>query len=173
MKAYFSYTWTQSYVREIDGVGALTDGRTIGLIPEHRMTWGVDVYPLARVGEPFDGLRAGFHGTFTGDQHPQSYESVSQTTLNATGGAGHRIKAYTVWDFILSWHWRSQEIYFKVNNVFDEKYYSRAVSATSFGTAIQPSGTFTFVTPGAPREYLFGYRYEFDSIPETLSGLFA
>ena len=102
----------------------------------------------------------GLNSVFTGEQHPTSYESASQAELNATGGAGHIIKPYTVWDFILSYGWKGIEAYFKINNIFDEQYYSRAISATSFGTAIQPAGTFTFVNPGAPREYLLGAKWE-------------
>ncbi len=157
---YGSYTWTQATVRETDGGGALIDGRALGQIPEHRLTMGGDARPLKRLGSPYDGLRVGMHGVFTGKQHPTSFESASQATLNATGGAGHTIKSYTVWDFILSYRWKTYEIYFKVNNVFNDRYYSRAVSATSFGTAIYPFGTHNFVNPGAPREYFFGAAWE-------------
>lgn len=162
IKAYASYTWTEAYVRETNATGSLIDGRSLGLVPEDRWTLGFTSHPLQRLGEGWDGVKVGLHGTFTGKQHPQSYESASQTTLNATGGAGHIIKPYSVWDLILSYEHKGLELYFKVNNLFDEKYYSRSVSATSFGTAIQPAGTFSFVNPGAPREFLFGARWEFD-----------
>ncbi len=159
---YGSYTWTQSYIREVDNnYNNTVDGRSLGLIPANRFTLGGNLYPLKRLGTPYDGLRIGMNGIFTGRQHPASYESTDQATLNATGGAGHWIKAYSVWDFILSFNWRGKEIYFKVNNIFDEKYYSRAVNATSWGTSIYPAGTYTFVNPGAGREFLLGAKWEF------------
>ncbi|MDD5218920.1 MAG: TonB-dependent receptor, partial [Candidatus Omnitrophica bacterium] len=160
INCYGSYTWTQAWTLETNADGTLPDGRSLGQVPENRATFGALVYPLKRLGEPFDGLRFAINGICTGRQHPTSYESAAQNILDATGGAGHFIKAYTVWNTMVSYVWRKQEIYFKINNVFDQKYYSRAVSATSFGTAIYPAGTYTFVDPGAPREYLFGLRYE-------------
>ncbi|MCM8775049.1 MAG: TonB-dependent receptor [Candidatus Omnitrophica bacterium] len=160
-----SYTLTKAYVRETDPTENLVDERPLGLIPAHRFTMGATVKPLARLAEPFNGLRISFLGTYTGRQHPVSYESTTQAMLDATGGAGHLIKGYSVWDFVLSYIWRQKEIYFKITNVFDEKYYSWAVDATVFpagwgGSTVLPAGTYTFVNPGAPREYRFGVRYE-------------
>lgn len=161
VKFYGTYTATKAYVRETDGAGAVVDGRTIGQVPEHRFTLGIDLWPLKRWDEIFQGFHVGLRGFFTGGQRPTGYESATQATLNATGGAGHWIKPYTVWDLMVSYEWRGKEIYFKINNLFDEKYYSRAISATSFGTAIYPPGTFTFVNPGAYREFVLGARWEF------------
>ncbi|HXV28333.1 MAG TPA: TonB-dependent receptor, partial [bacterium] len=161
MEIYGTYTWTLAYVRETDAGGSLADGRALGQIPENRFTLGTNIRPLKRLGEPFDGLRVGLYGIFTGRQHPAAFESTSQATLDATGGAGHFIKAYSVWDFILSYEWREKEIYLKVNNIFDEQYYSRAISATSFGTSIYPFGTYTFVNPAPPREFIIGTKWEF------------
>ncbi len=156
-----TYTWTRAYVRETDGAGSIVDGRTLGQIPEHRFTLGADLRPLKRLGEFGEGFRIGLHGFFTGSQHPSSYESAGQALLNATGGAGRRIKPYSVWNLTLSYEWKGMEVYFKINNLFDEKYYSRAVSATSFGTVIYPAGNFAFVNPGASREYVLGMDWEF------------
>ena len=160
VKLYGSYAWTKAYVRETTAGSSIVDGRGLGQVPQSRMTWGVITQPLKDLGEPWDGLKLSLVGQYTGKQHTQSFESLSQATLNSTGGAGHIIKSYTLWDLALSYAWKDKEIYFKVNNVFDNKYYSRAVAATSFGTALVPFGTFTFVTPGAPREIQFGMRYE-------------
>ncbi len=162
MKLYGSYTWMEAYVRETTSSNSPVDGRSLGQIPENRFTLGSILTPLARFRSPYNGFKMSLRGVFTGRQHPQSYESASQSTLNATGGAGHFIKGYSVWDFILSYEWHAKMIYFKINNVFDEKYYSRAVNATSFGTAIYPAGTYTFVDPGAPREYSIGIKWEFE-----------
>ena len=119
------------------------------------------VHPLKRLGEPYDGLRFGLNGTFTGQQHPSNYESSSQAVLNSTGKAGHWIPAYTVWDFIVAYAWRQKEIYFKINNLLNEQYYSRAFSGTSFGTSIYPAGNYTWVNPGASREFVIGCKWEF------------
>ncbi len=159
---YGSYAWLIAYVRETSSTGSPVDGRTLGQIPEDRFTLGGEVQPLKRLGEPFDGFKFGLDGIFTGRQHPGSYQSASQATLNATGGAGHYIKPYAVFNFKASYNWREKEIYFKINNLFDEHYYSRAVNATSFGTAIYPAGTYTFVDPGAPRELILGSRWQFE-----------
>jgi outer membrane receptor protein involved in Fe transport len=162
---YASHTWTLAYVRETFSGGPFdsppVDGRGLGQIPENRFTLGANIQPLKRFGEPYEGLRVGMNGVFTGRQHPTSYESADPSTLDAVGGTGYFIKPYSVWNFILSYKWRGKEVYFKINNVFDEKYYSRAISATSFGTSIYPFGTYTFVNPGAPREYVVGAKWEF------------
>ncbi len=161
VKAYFGYTFTKAFVRETDGAEALKDGRALGQIPENRFVQGITVTPLSRLGERYKGLKIGLYGTVTGRQHPTNYETSDQATLDAAGGAAHFIKLYSVWDFLLSYDWRGKEIYFKVNNVFDEKYYSRAISQASWGTAIYPAGTYTFVNPGAPREFVIGCQWEF------------
>ncbi|MFH0984382.1 MAG: TonB-dependent receptor [Candidatus Omnitrophota bacterium] len=161
VKLYGSYTFTKAFVRETDGAESLKDGRALGQVPENRFTTGITVTPLARLGENYKGLKAGLYGTITGQQHPTSYETATQATLNTTGGAGHWIKPYSVWDLILSYDWRGKQVYLKVNNVFNEKYYSRAINATSFGTAIYPAGTYTFVDPGASREFVIGTKWEF------------
>lgn len=160
---YGSHTWMKAYVREINENvfgGAFVDGRSLGQIPENRITTGFFITPFARQDEILAGLRIGMAGVWTGKQHPLGYESTDQSTLDATGGAGHIIKSYSVWDFILSYTIRRQEVYFKITNVFGNKYYSRALSADTFGTAIQPAGTYTFVVPGAPREFQLGVRWE-------------
>ncbi len=165
---YGSYTWTKAYVREINRAGTLRDGASLGQIPEHRFTMGVNSRPLKRLGKPFEGLRVGMNGVFTGKQHPVSFESVAQATLNATNGFGHIIKPYSVWDFIVAYDWKGSEVYFKINNVFDEEYYSRSVNATVFGfgggSNLLPPGSFNFVNPGAPREFILGSRWEFDTL---------
>ena len=161
LKLYASYTWMRAYVREPDGAGTLAEGRSLGQIPENRFTLGGTACPFKNWGEPYEGLKVGMFGTVTGRQHPTNYETATQTTLNAVGGAGYFIKPYSVWDFLLSYDWHGKEIYFKVNNVFDEKYYSRAISQASSGTAIYPAGTYTFVDPGAPREFVIGCKWEF------------
>lgn len=161
VKMYFGYTFTKAFVRETDGAEALKDGRALGQVPESRFVQGITVTPLSRLGEGFKGFKMGLYGTVTGRQHPTNYETSDQATLDAAGGAGHFIKLYSVWDFLLSYDWRGKEIYFKVNNVFDEKYYSRAISQASWGTAIYPAGTYTFVNPGASREFVIGCKWEF------------
>lgn len=161
LKMYGSYTWMRAYVRETGTNGTPFDGRELGQIPENRFTFGSSVTPLARLGEPFDGFKMSLQGVFTGRQHPEGYQNASQATLNTTGGAGHMIKHYTVFDFMMSYTWREKIVYFKINNLFDEKYYTRAVNSTSFGTALYPAGTFTFVNPGAPREFVIGSKWAF------------
>jgi outer membrane receptor for Fe3+-dicitrate len=142
-------------------VPSLVDERSLGQIPEHRLTFGTVIAPLQRLGENFEGFEVGLHGVFTGKQHPTSFESTPEATFAATGGAGYTIKSYSVWDFIVSYKWRNQKIYFKINNLFDNKYYSRSINATSFGGGLAPAGTFNFVNPGAPREYIVGTTWEF------------
>lgn len=121
---------------------------------------GGDYKPFIRRNDFLKGIRIGMYGTFTSSQPVTNYESTTDL-LNTTSGAGHRIKPYTIWDAILSYNWKGKEVYFKVNNLFDEFYYSRAIDASSFGTNIYPSGDYTFVTPGAPREFILGMKWEF------------
>jgi outer membrane cobalamin receptor len=159
LSLYGSYTLTEAYVHN-DGSSGLVKGRSLGQVPESRFTLGGTLTPLKRFGTPYDGLRLGLNGVFTGKQHPASYQNASEAVLNATGGAGHWIKDYSVWNFMTSYVWRDQEIYFKINNLFAEKYYSRAYSGTSWGTSTYPAGTYTWVDPGAPREFVLGMRWE-------------
>jgi len=161
VKLYGGYTFTKAWVRETDGAQSLKDGRALGQVPENRFVAGMTISPLLSWGENYKGFKAGLYGTITGRQHPSGYETASQALLNATGGAGHWIKVYSVWDAILSYDWHGKEIYIKVNNVFNEKYYSRAINGTSFGTAIYSAGNYTWVDPGAPREFVIGCKWEF------------
>ena len=155
---YSSYTWTSARVRSTSGAGGPVDGRALGQVPANRMTYGATIVPFKRLGAPFDGLRFSMDGVFTGRQHPQSYESTSEANLMATG---YWIKSFSIWNLKLSYELKGMQIYFKVNNLFDEKYFSRAISAQSFGTAIYPAGRYLFVNRGAPREFVWGTKYEF------------
>ncbi len=160
-----TYTLTHAYVREtnVDAFGGqIYDGRDLGQVPQNRMTWGTEVNPLIRLGEPFAGLKFRVDGNFTGQQHPQGFESTPQSYLDATGGAGHVIKSFTLWNFLASYTFKKQEIYFKINNMFDNKYYSRAVVSEIFAPGTYPAGIDTFVNSGAPREYLMGMRWEIE-----------
>jgi len=161
VKFYGSYTWTVAYVHSNGGSSDFMQGRALGQIPANRVTLGVDVCPLKRLGDPYDGLKMGLNGVFTGKQHPAEYEKSSQAVLDATGKEGHWIPSYSVWDFTTSYLWRGKEIYFKINNLFDERYYSRSYSGTSSGSVIYPAGTYTWVTPGAGREFVLGMKWEF------------
>lgn len=156
-----SYTFTEAYIRETTAGASVVDGRALGQIPMHRASVGAMLYPLRSLGETYAGFRFGMAGTYTGQQQTQSFESAGQALLDSTGSAGHVIKSYTLWNFLIAYAWREKEIYFKINNLFDNQYYSRAVAATSFGSAIYPAGDYVFVNPGAPREYVGGVRYEF------------
>jgi outer membrane receptor protein involved in Fe transport len=161
VKLYGSYTWMTAFVHSNGGTSSLVQGRSLGQVPANRFTLGGIATPLKRLGTPFDGFKLGLNGEFTGKQHPSSYESASQATLNATGGAGHWIKAYSVWNFITSFEWKKKEIYLKINNIFNERYYSRAYSGSSTGSVIYPAGTYTWVNPGARREFVLGTKWEF------------
>ncbi|HNV85845.1 MAG TPA: TonB-dependent receptor [Candidatus Omnitrophota bacterium] len=158
VKVYGSYTWMKAYVRETDADGVPYDGRALGQVPENRFTMGASAVPFQRFGFPLDGFRISMDGTFTGRQHPQSYESTDEANLDATG---YWIKPYIVWNMMLSYEWRKKIFYFKVNNLFDESYYSRAIAAQSWGTSIAPAGRYLFVNPGAPREFVLGMKWEF------------
>lgn len=158
---YGTFSWVEAFVRETDRDGSLKDGRSIGLVPMQRYTAGVILHPLARLGSPYDGFSVSFTGAYTGRQHVQSYQTASQANLNA---GGHVIKPYTVWNFLTSFKWKGKRIYFKINNLFGEKYFSRAVIASNSAftpSNITPPGTHLFVNPGAPREYLLGATWEF------------
>jgi iron complex outermembrane receptor protein len=161
VKLYGSYTWTTAYVKSNGGTSGFSEGRALGLIPANRFTLGGTACPFKRWGEPFDGLKLGLNGTFTGQQHPSNYETSSEATLNAAGKTGYWMPGYTVWNFIVSYVWKEKEIYFKINNLFDERYYSRSLSGKSYGTKIYPPGNYTWVNPGAPREFVLGTKWEF------------
>ncbi len=161
VKLYGSYTWMTAFVHSNGGTSSLVQGRSLGQVPANRFTLGGIATPLKRLGTPFDGLKLGLNGEFTGKQHPSSYESSSQATLDATGGAGHWIKAYSVWNFITSFEWKKKEIYLKINNIFNERYYSRAYAGSSWGSSLYPFGDYVWVNPGARREFVLGTKWEF------------
>jgi outer membrane receptor protein involved in Fe transport len=160
---YGSYTWTKAYIRETDDDGVPFDGRALGLIPKHRFTFGATLRPLYQHGSPWDQIRLNLNGTYTGEQFIQDFESTGQGLLDS---AGSTIDAYMIWDGTLSFEWKGKQIYLKVNNIFDNKYYSRAVAATAFAgfnPSITPAGNHLFVNPGARREFLVGAHWEFGS----------
>ncbi len=169
LAAYGTYTLTRAIVRESDADADTSSApfanRFIGQVPENRWTLGLDTQPLKRFGSPYDGFRILLNAIFVGRQHVQSFESTGTSfvtgnnLLNQLGGV---IRPYNVWDLKLSYEWRSKEIFFKINNLFDQRYYPRAVISSTFGTASTPvAGDYLFVTPGAPREFIIGVRYEF------------
>lgn len=158
--AYSSYTWVRAYIRETGGDGVPFDGRDLGLIPRHRITMGFALRPLYRLGTVFEGFRISIDGIYTGRQFIQSHESQSQALMDV---AGETIDPYLIWSGMMSFEWKGYQIYFKINNLFDRKYYSRAVAATNFGSNITPTGSHLFVNPGAPREFLMGVKWEFGS----------
>lgn len=155
---YYSYSWTSARVRETDADGVPFNNRPLGQVPAHRMTFGATIAPFKKLGEWFEGFKASMDGVYVSKQHPQSYESTSQALLNSTG---HWIKSYLLWNFRVSYELKGLRFYFKINNIFDEKYFSRAIAATSFGTAIYPAGNYLFVNRGAPREYVWGMDWKF------------
>lgn len=161
LNLFGTYTWMQAWNRNTNPSGSIPDGRSLGQIPENRASWGFTAKPLARLETPFSKLRLDLSGSYTGKQHPQAYETTSQATLDALGEPGHWLKSFTVWDFQMALPMKNWELYFQVKNLFDHDYYSRAVGATSFGTAIYPAGTFTFVNPGAPRAFYLGCAWQF------------
>ncbi len=132
--------------------------RFLGQVPENKWTFGLESQPLKRLGAPYDGFKVLLTGIFVGRQHPQNFETASQSLLNSTGSW---IKAYQVWDLKVSQEWKQFEVFLKVNNLLDNRYFSRGVIAESFGTATTPAGNYLFVTPAAPREFVLGCRYEF------------
>ncbi len=157
ISGYGSYTFTKAFIAEAPPSGTPFNDRELGQIPAHRFTVGLKVQPLKRFGQPYDRLRAGIDGVLTGWQRNEAYESTSQTLISAVGS---KIKPYGVWNFVILFEWKGKQIYFKINNIFGENYFSRARAGTSFG-GIYPSGNYLFVDPGAPREFVIGTTWEF------------
>lgn len=162
LSVFGTYTLTRAIVRK--GAGneetpyAAFPNRALGQVPKHRGTVGLKAEPLKRFGSPYDGLRIFLSGVFTGRQPVQSFESMTQSMIDAMGGF---IKPYQVWDLKVSYEWKKKEIFLKINNLFDERYYSRAVVATGWGTTTTPAGDYLFVNPAPPREFVLGLKYEF------------
>ncbi len=155
---YGSYTWMKAYVRKTAGSGVPFNGSDLGLIPRNRFTMGAILKPLARLGLPYSGFKISMDGVYTGRQFIQSRESTAQSLIDITG---ETIDPYMIWDGTVSFEWKGKQIYFKINNLFDRQYYSRAVAATNFGSNITAPGTSLFVNPGASREFLLGMKWEF------------
>ena len=156
---YGSYTWMKGYISEAPPGGRPFNDRELGQIPQNRFTTGVTVTPLKRWGAPYEGFKIKIDGVITSQQHSEAFESTSQALLTAVGSI---IKPYTVWNCAVLFEWKGEQIYFKINNLFGEKYFSRARASSSSG-GIYPSGNYFFVDPGAPREYLVGMSWKFGS----------
>ena len=154
---YGSHTFMKAYISEAPLSGTPFNDRELGQIPQHRFTAGFTVIPLKRLGGPYDGLKIKMDGEFVGQKHTEAFESTSEALISTVGSI---IKPYTVWDLMILFEWKQQQIYFKINNLFGEKYFSRARASSSSG-GIYPSGNYLFVNPGAPREYLVGMTWEF------------
>ena len=154
---YGSHTWMKAFISEAPLGGTPFNDRDLGQIPQNRFTTGVVLKPLHRLGEPYDGFQVRMDGVFTGEQRTESYESTSQALINAVSTF---VKPYAVWNLAVLFNWKGQQIYFKINNLFDEDYFSRARPGSSTG-GIYPAGNYLFVNPGAPREYLLGMTWEF------------
>ncbi len=157
--AYGSFTFLKAYIAEAPRSGSPFNDRELGLIPEDRFTTGFTCQPLKRMGAPYEGLKIMMDGVFTGSQRTESYESTSQTLISAVSTI---MKPYAVWNFMILFEWKQQQIYFKINNLFGEDYFSRARASSSSG-GIYPAGNYLFVDPGAPREYVVGMTWEFGS----------
>src|SRR3989338_5886708 len=159
---YGVHTWTNAYVREIDdNFNQTVDGRTIGMIPEQQFVFGTTAKPFKRLGEYWDKFEIGMNGTLTGKQHPVGFESSTEARLDSTS---HWIKAYQIWNFICQYEFHGIQTYFKINNIFDQRYYNRAIAASNSAfspSSLTPPGTHYFVTPGAPREFVIGTKWEF------------
>ena len=157
ISGYGSYTFTKALIAEAPPGGTPFNDRELGQVPAHRFTAGIAIQPLKRFGDPYDGFKLMMDGVFTGWQRTEAYESTSQTLINAVGS---KIKPYMVWNFMVLFEWKQQQIYFKINNLLGENYFSRARAASSSG-GIYPSGNYLFVNPGAPREFVIGMNWKF------------
>lgn len=155
---YGTYTFTRARILKSTDTNSPVAGRFIGQIPFHQWTFGIDARPLKRLGSYYENFRILLNAVFIGRQPIQSFESTSQNLLNL---AGEQIDPYQVWDLKLSYERNRKEVFLKINNLFDQRYYSRAVAATSFGTQTTPAGNYLFLTPASPREFILGVKYEF------------
>ncbi|PIQ85613.1 MAG: hypothetical protein COV74_07900 [Candidatus Omnitrophica bacterium CG11_big_fil_rev_8_21_14_0_20_45_26] len=160
---YGTYTYARAKIRKtVDDAassGAPFLNRPLGQVPQHRFTVGMTARPFKRLGPKFEGFQLHMDGVLVGKQFIQSFESTTQSLLNGAGSG--TIKPYAVWNLKLSYEFKKKELFFKINNLFDKRYYSRAVAATSFGTLLSPAGDYLFVNPAAPREFVLGFNYEF------------
>ncbi len=97
---------------EFDG-GAF-DGNRIPMVAQHQangvLTLGV-----------YDRYNASLIGTYVGERY----------AINDTFNATPQLKKYFTLDSKLSYVYQALEIFFAVNNIFDQKYYSTAVKSTT------------------------------------------
>lgn len=136
LDTYLTYTLTDASIRA--ATTNVESGEKLGQVPQNRFTAGIHLGPIA-------GFNVRLDGVYVGEQLTQSAET--------TGGTLDPIKHYYVLNSGASYTYKNVELYCKVNNLLDRKYYTRGI----YGWG----GTPLYVTPAPEREFLGGVRVSF------------
>jgi len=128
---YFTHTFVDATVRKTTTY--VNSGRELGLVPRNRFTAGIHA-------GTYKGFDFWLNGLFVGPQNSQSAETADFEM--------DPIERYYVFNSKLSYRYKDMEIYLKVNNLLDRKYYTRGI--------YNFTGSTFYVTPAPEREILGG-----------------
>lgn len=139
LDGYLTYTLTDATFRS----GSNT-GKHLTLIPEHQATGGVSFAPHPDMSLHLDTL-------FVGDQY----------MLGDEANANPKLEHYSVVNAWAIFHRGNVEIFFRVNNLFDRLYDTRAVRIGFAESGSGFSAGDTFFTPAPERNVAAGARFRF------------
>lgn len=138
LSLFATYTYCNAKLRSTfnDGFSVYESGKWINNVPQHRATGGA-------IFEPVKNLKFSIDGLIVGRRMPLGYEN--------TAGSLSPEKGYIVFNSRASYQFRNLELFIDWKNMFDRRYYSRAVD---YGTY--------YIEPAPPGEVYAGLKFDFE-----------
>ncbi len=131
LNTYCTYTYLDA---EFDG-GKFT-GNKIPMVPEHKVTWGINFVPVKY-------LEFNFNSEYVSEQY----------SINDDPNRMPRLKSHFVCNGKVTAKYKGIKAFFGINNIFDVTYSEIATSNVA--------GTVTDLFPAPERNYIFGFSCEF------------
>lgn len=130
IKCFFSYTFQKAFF-----VGGKFASKTIPMVPTNMMSGGFDFKPI----EPLD---VNFAVNYLGARF------VASDQINELS----KLESHTTMDLGVSYKFGGAKVFFKINNLFNEKYFSNGTKNWQGNIAFYPA---------TERNYVFGASLEF------------
>ena len=131
LNAYLTYTYLDA---EFDG--GKFPGNKVPMVPEHKITWGINFVPI-------EYLEFNFDSEYVSEQY----------SINDDRNRMPRLKSHFVCNGKVTAKYKGIEAFFGINNIFDARYSEIAASNIA--------GTITDLFPTPVRNYIFGFSYKF------------
>jgi len=139
LDSYLTYTFTEATFRS-----GTNSGNKLTMVPEHQATGGISFTPTPELTFNSDVL-------FVGDQF----------VIGDNANANAKLEHYTVVNSWATFRHKGLEIFFRVNNLFDRFYDTRAVRVTFAEAGAGFTTPVYFFTPAPERNYVVGARLRF------------